>query len=32
VQMQNAFRSLRDEMNEWLNEFLTRHRLVPIVK
>ncbi len=28
IQMQNAFRSLRDEMNEWLNEFLSRHRLV----
>lgn len=28
IKMQNAFRSLRDEMNEWLNEFLTRHRLV----
>lgn len=28
IQMQNAFRALRDEMNEWLNEFLSRHRLV----
>jgi len=28
IQMQNAFRKLRDEMNEWLNEFLSRHRLI----
>jgi arsenate reductase (thioredoxin) len=28
IQMQNAFRQVRDEMNEWLNEFLTRHRLI----
>jgi len=25
---ENAFRELRDEMNEWLNEFVVRHRLV----
>jgi arsenate reductase len=25
---ENAFRKLRDEMNEWLNEFIVRHRLV----
>jgi arsenate reductase len=25
---ENAFRQLRDEMNEWLNEFVVRHRLV----
>ncbi len=24
----NAFRKLRDEMNDWLNEFLPRHRLL----
>lgn len=28
IQLQNAFRSMRDEMNEWLNEFLSRHRLI----
>lgn len=28
IQVQNAFRQLRDEMNEWLNEFLSRHRLI----
>lgn len=28
IQMQNAFRKLRDEVNEWLNEFLSRHRLI----
>lgn len=25
---QKAFRAVRDEMHEWLNEFLTRHRLI----
>ncbi len=25
---ENAFRELRDEVNEWLNEFITRHRLI----
>ena len=25
---ENAFRELRDEMNEWLNDFIVRHRLV----
>jgi len=25
---ENAFRELRDEINEWLNEFITRHRLI----
>jgi arsenate reductase len=25
---ENAFRELRDEMHEWLNEFIVRHRLV----
>lgn len=24
----NAYRELRDEMNEWLNEFIARHRLI----
>ncbi len=28
IQKQKAFRQVRDEMNEWLNEFLTRHRLI----
>lgn len=28
IEMQNSFRKLRDEVNEWLNEFLSRHRLV----
>lgn len=28
IQLQNAFRTMRDEMNEWLNEFLSRHRLI----
>jgi len=28
IQLQNAFRNMRDEMNEWLNEFLSRHRLI----
>jgi arsenate reductase (thioredoxin) len=28
IQLQNAFREMRDEMNEWLNEFLSRHRLI----
>ena len=28
IQLQKAFRDMRDEMNEWLNEFLPRHRLV----
>ncbi len=27
-QIDNAFRRLRDEINEWLNEFLSRHRLI----
>lgn len=25
---ENAFRELRDEVNEWLNEFIVRHRLI----
>ncbi len=25
---ENAFRELRDEMNEWLNDFIVRHRLI----
>jgi arsenate reductase (thioredoxin) len=25
---ENAFRELREEMTEWLNEFIVRHRLV----
>ena len=25
---ENAFRELRDEISEWLNEFITRHRLI----
>ena len=25
---ENAFRMLRDEMSEWLNEFIARHRLI----
>lgn len=25
---ENAFRELREEINEWLNEFITRHRLI----
>jgi len=25
---ENAFRELRDEINEWLNEFIPRHRLI----
>ena len=25
----NTFRKVRDEMNEWLTEFLSRHRLTP---
>lgn len=25
---ENAFRELREEVNEWLNEFITRHRLI----
>ncbi len=28
IQQLNAFRKLRDEMNDWLNEFLPRHRLL----
>ncbi|RMH61804.1 MAG: hypothetical protein D6677_11040 [Calditrichaeota bacterium] len=28
IQQINAFRKLRDEMNDWLNEFLPRHRLL----
>ena len=25
---ENAFRELRDQVNEWLNEFIVRHRLI----
>ncbi len=25
---ENAYRELREEINEWLNEFITRHRLI----
>ncbi len=25
---ENAFRELREEMNEWLNDFIVRHRLI----
>ncbi|MCK5075443.1 MAG: hypothetical protein KAR38_03655 [Calditrichia bacterium] len=25
---ENAFRELREEINEWLNEFINRHRLI----
>lgn len=25
---ENAFRELREEINEWLNEFIARHRLI----
>jgi arsenate reductase len=28
IELQNAFRDMRDEMHEWLNEFLSRHRLI----
>lgn len=28
IQVQKAFRQVRDEMHEWLNEFLSRHRLI----
>lgn len=28
ILLQNGFRQLRDEMHEWLNEFLSRHRLI----
>jgi len=28
IEKQNAFRAVRDEMHEWLNEFLSRHRLI----
>lgn len=28
VEKENAFRELREEMTEWLNEFIVRHRLV----
>jgi len=27
IQRENAFRELREEMTEWLNEFIARHRL-----
>ncbi len=29
IEKMNAFRMLRDEINEWLNEFIARHRLLP---
>ena len=29
AELENNFRILRDEMNEWLNEFVVRHRLIP---
>ena len=29
IEKMNAFRELRDEINEWLNEFILRHRLIP---
>ncbi len=29
IEKMNAFRELRDEINEWLNEFIARHRLIP---
>ncbi|NOX89867.1 MAG: arsenate reductase ArsC [Calditrichaeota bacterium] len=29
IERMNAFRLLRDEINEWLNEFIARHRLIP---
>lgn len=29
IEKMNAFRALRDEINEWLNEFIARHRLLP---
>ncbi len=29
LEKMNAFRILRDEINEWLNEFIPRHRLIP---
>jgi len=28
IDKENAFRELREEMTEWLNEFIIRHRLV----
>ncbi len=28
IEKENAFRELRDEINEWLNEFIPRHRLI----
>lgn len=28
IVVQKAFRQVRDEMHEWLNEFLSRHRLI----
>ena len=28
IDKENAFRELREEMTEWLNEFIVRHRLV----
>ncbi len=30
IEKLNAFRELRDEINEWLNEFIARHRLIPV--
>ncbi len=29
IEKLNAYRQLRDEINEWLNEFIARHRLIP---